>query len=66
MASQSATTNRPGMLPLSVLGAGADPAAEKGVSCPGELPAPSDPDLVRRAEKARAALGDRAFVLGHH
>src|SRR5690606_5293577 len=32
----------------------------------GELPAPSDPDLVERARAARAALGDRAFVLGHH
>ncbi len=52
--------------PLLVLGSGADPNAERGVSCPGELPAPSDPALVRRAEQARAALGDRAFVLGHH
>src|SRR5690606_13897015 len=34
--------------------------------CVGELPAPSDPDLVERARAARAALGDRAFVLGHH
>ena len=53
-------------LPLLLLGAGADPHSERGVSCPGELPPPSDPDLVRRAERARAALGDRAFVLGHH
>ena len=53
-------------LPLLVLGAGADPSAERGTSCPGELPAPSDPELVRRAGRARAALGDRAFVLGHH
>jgi quinolinate synthase len=53
-------------LPLLVLGAASDHRTEKGVSCPGELPAPSDPDLVRRAERARAALGDRAFVLGHH
>jgi quinolinate synthase len=52
--------------PLLVLGSGADPASERGVSCPGELPAPSDPGLVQRAERARAALGDRAFVLGHH
>jgi quinolinate synthase len=51
---------------LLVLGAGADPASERGVSCPGELPPPSDPSLVQRAERARAALGDRAFVLGHH
>ncbi len=53
-------------LPLLVLGASADRNTEKGVSCPGELPPPSDPDLVRRAERARATLGDRAFVLGHH
>ena len=53
-------------LPLLVLGAGADARSERGVACPGELPASSDPALVRRAERARAALGDRAFVLGHH
>jgi quinolinate synthase len=52
--------------PLLVLGTGADPDAERGVSCAGELPAASDPGLVRRAELARAALGDRAFILGHH
>jgi len=51
---------------LLVLGAGADASSERGVACPGELPASSDPALVRRAEQARAALGDRAFVLGHH
>src|SRR5215472_6191234 len=53
-------------LPLLVLGAGSDSRSERGVSCPGELPPASDPTLVRRAERARAALGDRAFVLGHH
>ncbi len=53
-------------LPLLVLGTGSDPRSERGVSCPGELPAPSDRSLVRRAERARAELGDRAFVLGHH
>jgi quinolinate synthase len=53
-------------LPLFVLGAGADPAAERGVSCPGELPPASDPALVARARAARRALGDRAFILGHH
>ncbi|MFZ1670396.1 MAG: quinolinate synthase NadA, partial [Candidatus Nanopelagicales bacterium] len=36
------------------------------VECPGSLPAPSDPDLVERALAAKAALGDRVFVLGHH
>jgi quinolinate synthase len=53
-------------IPLLVLGRRADPNSERGVSCTGELPAPSDPSLVDRAERARAALGDRAFVLGHH
>nr|WP_283134021.1 quinolinate synthase NadA [Rhizohabitans arisaemae] len=53
-------------LPLFVLGKGADPHSERGVDCPGELPPASDPELVARAERAKAALGDRLFVLGHH
>ncbi|MEV0149942.1 MULTISPECIES: quinolinate synthase NadA [unclassified Nonomuraea] len=53
-------------LPLFVLGRGADPHAERGVDCPGELPPASDPGLVDRARKAKEALGDRLFVLGHH
>jgi quinolinate synthase len=53
-------------LPLLVLGAAADPGAERGVSCPGELPPAADPSLVARARRARAALGEQAFVLGHH
>src|SRR4051794_19273536 len=51
---------------LLLLGRGNDPASERGVDCPGDLPAPSDPDLVARATAAKAALGDRVFVLGHH
>jgi quinolinate synthase len=51
---------------LLLLGRGADPQSERGVSCPGELPAASDPTLVDRARAAKAALGDRVFVLGHH
>jgi quinolinate synthase len=53
-------------LPLLLLGRGADPNSERGVECPGDLPPASDPDLVERARRARAALGDRAFILGHH
>lgn len=53
-------------IPLLVLGSASDPQAERGVTCPGDLPPASDPQLVERAAAARAALGDRAFVLGHH
>ncbi|HEX4813483.1 MAG TPA: quinolinate synthase NadA [Nonomuraea sp.] len=53
-------------LPLFVLGQGADPHSERGVDCPGELPPASDPGLVDRARRAKEALGDRLFVLGHH
>ena len=51
---------------LLLLGRGSDLASERGVSCTGELPAASDTDLVARATAARAALGDRALILGHH
>jgi len=51
---------------LLLLGQGADLSSERGVSCDGELPAASDPALVERAKIARAALGDRAMILGHH
>jgi quinolinate synthase len=53
-------------LPLLPLGRGTDLTAERGVECPGDLPAPSDPDLVARARAAKEALGERLFVLGHH
>jgi quinolinate synthase len=53
-------------VPLLLLGRGADSHSERGVECPGDLPPASDPDLVDRARRARAALGERAFVLGHH
>ncbi|KAA1417998.1 quinolinate synthase NadA [Nocardioides humilatus] len=53
-------------LPLLPLGRGTDPLSERGVECPGDLPAASDPDLVARALAAKAALGDKVFVLGHH
>ncbi len=51
---------------LLLLGRGADLASERGVECPGDLPAPSDPELAERARAAKAALGSRVFVLGHH
>ena len=53
-------------LALLLLGRGSDPDSERGVDCPGDLPPASDPDLVARARAAKAALGDRVFVLGHH
>jgi quinolinate synthase len=53
-------------LPLLPLGKGKDIGAERGVECPGDLPAASDPDLVARAKAAKEALGSRVFVLGHH
>ncbi len=58
----------PGATPsaLLLLGRAADLSSERGVECPGGLPSPSDPDLVERARVARAALGEKAFVLGHH
>jgi len=51
---------------LLLLGRGTDLVSERGVECVGALPAASDPDLVERARAARAALGERLFVLGHH
>ena len=62
----STDTPRHTPLPLLVLGQGRDLASERGVECPGDLPTPSDPGLVERARAAKAALGDRVFVLGHH
>lgn len=53
-------------LALLLLGREADPNSERGVECPGDLPAASDPDLVARAAAARATLGDRLYILGHH
>ena len=62
----SFTEPSPTATALLLLGRGSDPASERGVECPGELPAPSDPDLVARAAAAKATLGERLFVLGHH
>ncbi|MBM6404068.1 quinolinate synthase NadA [Phycicoccus sp. CSK15P-2] len=62
----TADTPRHTPLPLLVLGHGRDLESERGVECPGDLPAPSDPSLVARARAAKEALGERVFVLGHH
>ncbi|MEU6475615.1 quinolinate synthase NadA [Streptomyces sp. NPDC047017] len=57
---------QPTPLALLLLGREADPKSERGVECPGDLPSPSDPDLVARARAAKEKLGDKVFVLGHH
>jgi len=62
------TFTEPAATPLALLllGRGTDPDSERGVDCPGELPPASAPTLVERATAAKAALGERVFVLGHH
>ena len=57
---------QPTPLALLLLGREADTRSERGVECPGDLPSPSDPDLVERARAAKEKLGDKVFVLGHH
>ena len=57
---------QPTPLALLLMGHGADAETEAGVVCPGDLPAPSDPGLVDRVRAAKAALGDRVYILGHH
>src|SRR4029450_440186 len=56
----------PSAVAVLLLGRGSAPATERGVECPGDLPAASDPDLVERAAVAKAKLDDQGFVLGHH
>ncbi len=51
---------------LFLLGSESDLSSERGVSCAGDLPAASDPTLIERAKVARAALGSKAMILGHH
>jgi quinolinate synthase len=54
-------------VPLTLLlHSAADPWSERGVECPGDLPPAADPTLTGRAAAAKAVLGDRVFVLGHH
>jgi quinolinate synthase len=56
----------PRLAELLLLGQGRDLLSERGVSCTGDLPEASDPTLVARAKAAKAALGSRALILGHH
>ncbi|MFD0637649.1 quinolinate synthase NadA [Catenulispora yoronensis] len=61
------TFQEPAPTPVSLLllGRSADPRSERGVECPGDLPGlRPGPGGPRRAAKAK--LGDRLFVLGHH
>ena len=51
---------------LLLMGRESDLSSERGVSCDGELPPASDPNLVARGVAARKSLGDRAMILGHH
>jgi len=51
---------------LLILGQGKDLLSERGVSCTGELPAASDPELVERANRAKRELGSSTLILGHH
>ncbi len=51
---------------LLFLGNASDLSSERGVSCTGELPSPSDPDLVERAKIAKKKLGNSTLILGHH
>ncbi len=60
---ENATVN---LSELLLLGQGSDLASERGVSCDGQLPPASDPDLVARAGAARKTLGSDVLILGHH
>ena len=62
----SVYTQAMGITEVLLLGKQRDLQSERGVSCDGTLPSPSDPGLVERAKIARAALGSKAMVLGHH
>ena len=52
-------------LPLLPLGKGRDLDAERGVECPEDLPAASDPDLVERARPPgpRSATGSSSWAI---
>jgi quinolinate synthase len=60
------TAPAPTPVALLLLGRRAESDTERGTLCPGDLPPASDPHLVERARAAKAKLGDKVFVLGHH
>lgn len=63
----SSSPTAPGALTnLLLLGSARDLDSQRGVSCTGELPAPSEPGLVERGVLARKKLGSKAMILGHH
>ena len=68
MGDSEVMTTAPAPTPVALLLLGKQSLAEseRGTICPGDLPAASDPSLVERARAAKAKLGDRLFVLGHH
>ena len=51
---------------LLLLGRGTDPAPSAASSAPATCPPPTTPTWSRGPAAAKAALGDRVFVLGHH
>ncbi|MFT5563552.1 MAG: quinolinate synthase, partial [Myxococcota bacterium] len=62
----SGTRTIPTDSPLLRLGRRIDAVTERGVVCPGDLPSPNDPTLLDRVAAAKATLGDRVMILGHH
>lgn len=66
MAVGSSQTSKGALTDLFLIGRERDLSSARGVSCEGALPSPSDPDLVARAHAAKAALGKKAMILGHH
>ena len=59
-------SNKQALTDLLLMGRERDLTSERGVSCAGELPAVSEAGLVERARAARAALGSKVMILGHH
>jgi len=64
----TASPDQPQLTPVATLLLGRQSLldSERGTVCPGDLPPASDPHLVERARAAKAALGSRVFILGHH